>query len=359
MNEVGYCTRSDLLAWLDKLANQVDLIAPAEDGGMLYYRQVKSGKKVVLPREKISRESSSHPPAIYRPLLSAKEFFFPSTERLFTIEKRGQEFILEEFVSDDRRVIFGLTPCDARGIWILDQAFLETTPKDIYYAARRENTTLVGMACLEMGETCFCTSMGDAPDDASHVDVMVTPVEGGFEIETITAEGGALLADFPLAMESIQPGSKRSTSWSTKLVTQPKLSPPQSSSWPVLFTSQLWTETAERCISCRACAYVCPTCRCFDLRDETTPGGNGADRFERIRCWDSCTGEPYRRIAGGHNPRASQADRLRNRYFCKFHYFPIQYNLADSSACTGCGRCIDVCPVNIDITEVLAHLAEG
>jgi predicted aldo/keto reductase-like oxidoreductase len=27
-------------------------------------------------------------------------------------------------------------------------------------------------------------------------------------------------------------------------------------------------------------------------------------------------------------------------------------------ACTGCGRCIDACPVNIDITEVLKHLTE-
>ena len=48
--------------------------------------------------------------------------------------------------------------------------------------------------------------------------------------------------------------------------------------------------------------------------------------------------------------------RLRNRFFCKFHYYPQQYGPA---ACTGCGRCIDVCPVNIDITEVLTHLVEG
>ncbi|MFU8773626.1 MAG: 4Fe-4S binding protein [Anaerolineales bacterium] len=27
-------------------------------------------------------------------------------------------------------------------------------------------------------------------------------------------------------------------------------------------------------------------------------------------------------------------------------------------ACTGCGRCIDACPVNIDITEILGCLAE-
>ncbi len=115
------------------------------------------------------------------------------------------------------------------------------------------------------------------------------------------------------------------------------------------------TNSAERCLSCRVCAYVCPTCRCFDLRDEALPSDNGHERYERIRSWDSCAGDTYRRIAGGHNPRAARGERMRNRFFCKFYYYPQQYGLA---ACTGCGRCIDACPVNIDITEVLQHVAE-
>ncbi len=112
---------------------------------------------------------------------------------------------------------------------------------------------------------------------------------------------------------------------------------------------------SERCLSCRICAYVCPTCRCFDVRDESVPSDNGHDTYERIRCWDSCAGEAYRRIAGGHNPRAAKGDRLRNRFFCKFYYYPEQYG---PTACTGCGRCVDSCPVNIDITEILSHLVE-
>jgi ferredoxin len=61
----------------------------------------------------------------------------------------------------------------------------------------------------------------------------------------------------------------------------------------------------------------------------------------------------YRKIAGGHNPRAEKADRLRNRFYCKFYYYPEKYKTV---ACTGCGRCIDSCPVNIDITEVLENI---
>jgi sulfhydrogenase subunit beta (sulfur reductase) len=125
--------------------------------------------------------------------------------------------------------------------------------------------------------------------------------------------------------------------------------------WPAHFDDEYWEAMAERCLSCRICAYVCPTCRCVDIRDEAIPSGNGHNAYERIRCWDSCAGAVYRRIAGGHNPRSEKGQRLRNRFFCKFEYYPEQYG---PSACTGCGRCIDACPVNIDITEVLGHLVE-
>jgi L-lactate utilization protein LutB len=91
------------------------------------------------------------------------------------------------------------------------------------------------------------------------------------------------------------------------------------------------------------------------VRDEALPASNGGRDYERIRCWDSCAGEVYRRIAGGHNPREAKGERLRNRFLCKFYYFSEQYG---PTACTGCGRCIQSCPVNIDITEVLRHVAE-
>jgi ferredoxin len=34
----------------------------------------------------------------------------------------------------------------------------------------------------------------------------------------------------------------------------------------------------------------------------------------------------------------------------------MEYGLGASSACTGCGRCIDVCPAGVDITEVFGDM---
>jgi formate hydrogenlyase subunit 6/NADH:ubiquinone oxidoreductase subunit I len=129
-----------------------------------------------------------------------------------------------------------------------------------------------------------------------------------------------------------------------------KTSVPQAEAWPQHFDNVFWARLADRCLSCRLCAYVCPTCRCFDVRDNESPG----KEIKRLRAWDSCMAENYRRIAGGHNPRPAKADRLRNRFYCKFCYYPQDYGPV---ACVGCGRCIDKCPANVDIVEVLEGVA--
>jgi sulfhydrogenase subunit beta (sulfur reductase) len=280
-------------------------------------------------------------------VLSIKEAFFPATERLLTIEKTGQEIKLQETLPEGEQVIFGVRPCDARGVKAMDALFIDTEPVDAYYAKRREQTTMIGLACKEMADTCFCTSVGGAPDDASEVDLMLTEVDGGFAVQAVTEKGKVLLDGIELTDVTGDP---------PKPVLTDPIPYPEMAAWPPQFNDSYWADMSERCLSCRICAYVCPTCRCFDVRDEALPSENGSSQFERIRCWDSCAGEVYREIAGGHNPRAAKGERMRNRFFCKFYYYPEQYGPV---ACTGCGRCIDSCPVNIDITEVMTHLAEA
>jgi ferredoxin len=325
-----FISAESLSNWLDGLANGTTLIAPRELEGLILYRPVASSAEIAWGSP--------------RPVLSAREVFFPSTERLLVIEKTGQQVTLTETLPKGRQVLFGMRPCDARGAQILDALFLRHQPTDPYYARRRENTTLVGLACREMGPTCFCTSVGSAPDDPSGLDVLLTEVEGGYAVQIITEKGEKLLAG--LRLEAFD-GELPAPALNDPLSVLPK------EAWPAHFSDPYWARLSRRCLSCRVCSYACPTCRCFDVRDESI-SGNG--NYERLRCWDSCSSINYRRIAGGHNPRAAKEERLRNRFFCKFYYYPEQYAMGEQPACTGCGRCIDLCPVNIDITEVLADV---
>ncbi|MGW8249333.1 MAG: 4Fe-4S dicluster domain-containing protein, partial [Anaerolineales bacterium] len=233
----------------------------------------------------------------------------------------------------------------------LDALFIHSEPIDSYYARRRDSSILVGMACREIGPTCFCTTVGSSPDDARYMDLMLSEAEGGYFIEVITERGRYLLERFDIQPEVPAPVRQEEQLYPDTSQPYPTLE-----SWSQHFSDAYWEDMAERCLSCRACAYVCPTCRCFDIRDEALQVAGNEHKYERIRCWDSCAGEAYRRIAGGHNPRPGKGQRLRNRFYCKFYYYPEQYG---PSACTGCGRCIEICPVGVDITEVLQYMADS
>ena len=321
----------ELKDWLDGIANTRTLLAPRQVGGTLLYRQVKN-------YDEIDRQPG-------KPVLSIKQVFFPPTEQLFTIEKSGQEIRLSEPSLGAPLAVYGVRPCEARGMRLLDALFIDTAPVDPYYACRREHSVLIGLACQEMGPTCFCTSVGGAPDEAGDMDIMLHADVEGYLVEAVTEKGRFLIPDGEWRRTDTEPKASGSTNETATL-------DPQAIPWEDHFEDVYWQKMAERCLSCRACAYVCPTCRCFAVRDEMI----GPETYERIRCWDSCAGENYRRVAGGHRPRPEKGERLRNRIFCKFYYYPEQTGLGKTSACTGCGRCIDVCPVGVDITEVLQDL---
>lgn len=327
-----YTARDAVRIWLDGLAQEMDLIAPRDVDGHVLYRPVVSSDEILFDYE--------------RPELSAKDYLLPATEILLRIEKQGNEVTQEEVLSDRKQVIFGLRPCDANGFATIDALFLEQDPSDRYYQHHRERTVLVGLACPQMWEGCFCTSVGGAPDDAAHLDVLLRTVDGGYAVEAATEKGKALLkglkteerkGDLPLSSADAEIVEVADTA-----------------KWRQLFEDKLWMRHGERCLSCRICTYVCPTCRCFDVTDRVVSEGAGVTRIERIRAWDACTSTNYRRAAGGHNSRPTKPGRIRNRFFCKFCYYPEDFG---PLGCVGCGRCVVSCPVDIDITEVMREVA--
>jgi sulfhydrogenase subunit beta (sulfur reductase) len=332
-----FATRDALAHWLDALMEDHAVIAPRRVGTELLYRPVTSSAEIVFDFE--------------RTALSPKTFFFPDTEVLLEVERRnGEVTLIEPFTGHGSRsgsqVLFAVRPCDARGLRALDALLLERQPADSYYAERREKTTLVGLACRQQWDDCFCTSLGSSPDDSSGMDVMLYEGDVGYWVLVISEKGRALVEGLDTQETDREAPASRAAEERI-----PVLLP---EAWTALFDDGYWRSLADRCLSCRACTYVCPTCRCFDVRDDTTAAGPGYAHIERLRAWDSCLAPGYRRIAGGHNPRPTKAERLRNRYYCKFCYSPRVFGTV---ACVGCGRCIEVCPVGIDVTEVLAGIA--
>ena len=73
-------------------------------------------------------------------------------------------------------------------------------------------------------------------------------------------------------------------------------------------------------------------------------------RGERVRNWDTCMFRIYSQEASGHNPRPTKAERTRQRVMHKFAYW---VDMVNEIGCTGCGRCVVNCPVNLDIRQIV------
>ena len=106
-------------------------------------------------------------------------------------------------------------------------------------------------------------------------------------------------------------------------------------------TIRIGSRPARSCLACGTCAFACPTCHCFDIQDEMA-GGEGVGRR---------TGTPARSRCSRCTPPATtrapdQAGRWRQRLSHKFRYYPEKFGQV---LCTGCGRCIRLCPAGMDL----------
>ncbi|MBM3136658.1 MAG: hypothetical protein FJZ98_00540 [Chloroflexi bacterium] len=327
MKFISYKTRDQ---WVKNLSAKARVVAPVDSKGKIIYKQINSADEAVWNFEKTD--------------LPAKTWYFPMTEPILYIEQ-GKQTKLTEAPVPSPVVMFGVRPCDARSGLILDELFIGKPPIDRQYANHRETLTMIGLACSEMWETCFCTAVGGAPDSHDGLDILLTEVEGGYALEVLTEKGNKAIDG--VAIEEKDLKIPEATLREGLPVVR------NSKEWSTLFNDLYWKELSNSCISCRACAFVCPTCRCYDVRDELVTIKPGVKNYERLRAWDTCTMAGYRRIAGGHNPRETTEKRLRNRFYCKFMYYPEDFG---PIACIGCGRCIEVCPVGINIQEIIAQV---
>jgi len=286
---------------------------------------------------------------------SLKSALFPQTERLFLYRQTGEGVETEVPPEEKELVLFGIRPCDARSLVLLDGVF-QSGIEDPYFSGKRKRSLVIAMACATSGRACFCTAVGGSPCATEGSDLLLLDLGDRYLVEAATDKGKEIVKDrlFEATDEKdLAEGekfkAKAEAAMDGKVSDAPMTGKTLEEGLKEVFDDPLWEELTETCMSCGVCTYLCPTCHCFDICDETALTGG-----ERIRIWDSCQFPLFTRQASGFNPRPTGRERFRQRIMHKFSYLPENGNI---TGCVGCGRCVTECPVNLDIREVVSKLA--
>jgi len=277
-------------------------------------------------------------------ILPPKKYVLPQTEPLLTFEVRGAA---QSVLADQEMVLFGVHPYDLVAINQMDELF-EQGEYDTHYMCRRKKMTIVALDVVRPSANVFASSMGTAT--VKHgFDMLLTVLDDGSVIaEAATAKGERLLqsADKPadateadLAQRRAVQERNEQTLNRYRLACKPSYLPKLLES---AYDHPVWEERAQRCYSCGSCNLVCPTCYCFDVRDEVNWD---LKTGTRSRCWDGCLLENFATVAGNHNFRKQRAERFRHRLYRKGKYVPAK--IGGQIACVGCGRCITACTAKI------------
>ena len=323
---------------LEKMASAYQVYAPLENGGEVNFARWSAGAQTEL--------------AALKTAVPAKSVLFPQHETYLRFARDGKQLSIETVGGETEDfVLFGVRACDAKSFALLDKVFL-SEPADQFYASRREHGTVVAFACAEPEETCFCRTFAIAAQAPAGADVCVWEAGEVLLWQAMTAKGERLtsLLDDSLAEAG---AAEQATLAKVQAEIRQQLDElplaqlaaiTKKQDLKQVFADESWLSCSEACLGCGACTYVCPTCHCYDIHDF-----DAGDRVERSRCWDSCMFSDFTQMAHG-NPRTTQKERFRQRFMHKLVYYPDNYG---EIACVGCGRCLEACPVNMNIVKVM------
>jgi sulfhydrogenase subunit beta (sulfur reductase) len=283
-----------------------------------------------------------------RTMLPPKKLLLPPCEATFAFDpNKGYQDLLNE--ASKPMVLFGVHAYDIYGMNILDRVFAQAKYPDPYYIARRKATTVVGVDFVPDEKHAAGSMNADFVDHG--FDLFLSDIGDHYLVLVGTSRGDDIVIMSECLMQTptevdFTEYKKRSTDRHASYKVQLDLD-----GLPEIlemeYHSKAWDEFGKRCLSCGSCSMVCPTCYCFDINDEVDLGSRAG---RRIRSWDSCLLKTHALVAGGENFRAARSSRVKFRFYHKQRGFVAEYG---RPSCVGCGRCVDVCPVDINIISVI------
>lgn len=322
---------------LNKLSESTEVFVPMQKGvqsGYFTWKSFENGKDELMLD-------------VLNVYLPPKNVVLPQTEKMYSIKSGGMEIEIDKTYEDDHAtLIFGARACDVKGILAMDEVFLTRGYVDSFYQARRSNNTIIANACYTPGPNCFCNAMEVNPVDPVGADVIIRDAGEVYVWEAKSEKGEAVTAQIADQLEEKNVPLPEAQAFKLNVDytgVAEKLKG--------MFEDSLWDKISEPCANCGLCTYVCPSCYCFDIQVKMW-----GDEGYRFRAWDSCMYEEYSREAGGGNPRGASKERFRNRFLHKLEFFKERYG---TPLCTGCGRCIVVCPNDINIVKIIDAVKEA
>lgn len=329
---------SDLAA---ELMQKGTLIAPVQEESGYNFRGISDAVQVDLN--------------FYNTLMSPKSAFFPQTEDFVRYDKNKS--VLEAACVNlnlEPVFLFGVRPCDAKSFQIMDIHFSGTGAVDPYWKKRREATTIFGYAfdvLTPADQADFYSTLNIGAADPEGSDIFMMKKGDDLFLKAVTPKGESLLSSLSSLVDASKDDEKyfddtvaagrdfktRFTCVDDKVIAK-KLE-------DIFHKTEFWEKISDACLSCGACTFVCPTCYCFDICDETL-----FSKGVRRRVWDACMFTDFTLEASGHNPRTKVYQRLRQKICHKYSFHIRKYGVI---SCVGCGRCTRNCPVNIDIFSIV------
>ena len=291
-------------------------------------------------------------------VMSAKSVIFPQSEMILrsTLDESKEDHHIMKPVETDTspRAVIGIRPYDAKAIQLVKMNFDTEEYRDPYWCDAYEATTFVGLAVNKPGPCDFSTSTGTGPFSEEGLDLLLADMDDKYCAKILTDKGQAFADACGFSNETDAKESqvlfdvlrKEAENQIASSIDTGNL---KDKTILDLYEAPFWDDVAFSCINCGTCTFVCPTCWCFDIQDETKRLAS-----TRFRNWDTCMSSIFTKHASGHNPRDTKTQRVRQRFMHKLKYFLDKYDAG--IMCVGCGRCVKSCPVNIDIREVCSKM---